>query len=96
MAERRETGIDWRKGEKEKTATLVDPQTGGLVTSYMSLIYCKIIMKIRRARLVAVPCDAFHQARTCPQADAGWDTKAVGANLSEIHVTDMVRDIDGQ
>ena len=92
----------WRKGgkrsgleggnEKEETGTQVDPQTGELVTSYTGLIYCKIIMKIRRARLVAVPGDAFHQARTCPQADAGRDTRAMGANLSANHVTDMVRD----
>lgn len=60
--------------------------------SYMGLIYCRIIMKIHQAHLVAIPCNMFHQARSCLQADAGRDTKAMGANLSEIHVTDMVRD----
>ena len=49
-------------------------------------------MKIYRARLVAVPCDVFHQARTCPQADAGRDSKAGSAGLLEIYVTDMVCD----
>ena len=83
---------DRLKGEKEETGTQVHPQTGGLVTSYTGLILRKIFMKILRARLVAVPCDAFHQARTCPQADAARDTKAGGASLSEIHVTYIVHD----
>ena len=79
--------IGRREIEKELTGALVDPQTGGLVTSYTGLIHCKIIMKILWARLVAVPCDTFHQARTCPRADAGRDTKAGDASLSEIQRT---------
>ena len=44
-----------------------------------------MIMKLTRARLVAVPCDA-PSARACPHADDGRDTKAGGAGLPEIHI----------
>lgn len=44
-----------------------------------------MIMKLTRARLVAVPCDA-PSARACPHADEGRDTKAGGAGLPEIHI----------
>ena len=44
-----------------------------------------MIMKLTRARLVAVPCNA-PSAQACPHADEGWDTKAGGAGLPETHI----------